>query len=115
MITVTEGAAAKLKQMIEKMAPGSENAGIRLAIKAGGCSGFKYQWMVCSKIGFGDMEFNPHGVRIFVDPKTHDLFVKNMTVDFDERQLLTDGFVYTNPNAKSGCGCGDSFELKNRS
>jgi len=49
----------------------------------------------------------PDGAKIFVDKKSL-LFLDGTTLDYDTA-LLTQGFVFHNPNAKSTCGCGSSF------
>ena len=111
MITITEKAALILRRMIEKEQPDNTEAGIRLAIKAGGCSGFEYlKPKVEIKPIAHDLVFESNGVRIFVDPKTHNIFLKGTEIDHTGN--LLEGFVFNNPNAKTGCGCGTSFELK---
>lgn len=110
MITVTLEAAKRLRSMINRSQPNNPEAGIRLAIKSGGCSGFMYiPLTVASKPTPHDKIFESNGIRIFVDPKSL-VIVKGTEIDHTGN--LLEGFVFKNPNAKNGCGCGTSFELK---
>lgn len=111
MITVTLEAAKRLKSMLDKYQPNNDQAGIRLAVKAGGCSGFTYiPLTVAIRPSPHDNIFESNGIRIFVDPKS--LFiVKGTKIDYNTRNLLGE-FMFNNPNAKNSCGCGTSFELK---
>lgn len=110
MITVTPKAAARLKTMLDKSPLNSDSAGIRLAVKSGGCSGFMYiPLAVAAKPNPYDSVFESNGIMIFVDPKS--LIVVNET-EIDHSDNLLESFIFNNPNAKSPCGCGTSFELK---
>lgn len=110
MITVTPEAARRLKKILDKNQPNNPEAGIRLAVKAGGCSGFMYiPLTVASGPHSHDNVFESNGIRIFVDPKSL-IIVKGTEIDHNGN--LLDGFTFNNPNAKTGCGCGTSFELK---
>ncbi len=110
MITVTEQAAKRLRGMIDKSQPNNDQAGIRLAIKSGGCSGFIYiPLTVAARPSLHDNIFESNGIRVFVDPKSL-VIVKGTEIDHNGN--LLEGFIFNNPNAKNGCGCGVSFELK---
>jgi len=110
MITVTPEAAKRLKNLLDKDQPNNPEAGIRFAIKSGGCSGFLYLPLtVAAKPSSHDNIFESNGVRIFVDPKSL-VIVKGTEIDHTGN--LIDGFMFNNPNAKNGCGCGTSFDLK---
>ena len=108
MILVTETAAAQVHKLLDKQAmPGG---GLRVGVKAGGCSGFEYvfEWEAAPKEG--DLVFDgPNGVRVWVDARSHRL-LDGTTLDYDT-SLLSKGFVFQNPNAKSTCGCGTSFTV----
>lgn len=113
MITVTEKAVQRLRQMLER-APLTDaektEAGIRFAIKSGGCSGFVYiPLTVAKKPNPHDKIFESNGIRIFVDPKSY-VIVKGTEIDHSDN--LLESFIFNNPNAKNSCGCGTSFELK---
>jgi iron-sulfur cluster assembly protein len=108
MITVTDNAAAQIQKLIEKQYTGA--SGLRVGVKAGGCSGFEYvfEWEPAPRDT--DLVFaGPNGVRIWTDARSHRL-LDGTTLDFDTT-LLSRGFVFQNPHAKSTCGCGTSFSV----
>ena len=93
MITVTETAASKI---VGLMAEGKKSSGgLRVFVQGGGCSGFQYGLM--------------NGVRLFVDPISL-RYLGGAQVDFVDN-LTGGGFTIKNPNAKSTCGCGSSFNV----
>jgi iron-sulfur cluster assembly accessory protein len=83
-------------------------SGLRLGIKAGGCSGFEYTFGWDGSPRTGDSVFEgPEGAKVFIDPKSLRL-LDGSVLDYDT-SLLSRGFVIENPHAKSACGCGTSF------
>jgi iron-sulfur cluster assembly protein len=105
-IEISEGAARKIKSLMAKQ--GISDGGLRVGVKGGGCSGLSYTFSWERTPRAGDEVFEgPGGAKIFVDKKSL-LFLKGTTLDYDTA-LLTQGFVFHNPNAKSTCGCGSSF------
>lgn len=105
MIAVTETAAAQMQKLLAKHEAAQ---GLRVGIKAGGCSGFEYvfEWEAAPKAD--DLVFDgPAGVKVWVDPRSHRL-LNGTTLDYDT-SLVSRGFVFQNPNAKQTCGCGTSF------
>jgi iron-sulfur cluster assembly protein len=108
MITVTENAASQIRKLIEKQH--AEASGLRVGVKAGGCSGFEYVFAWEQGPRETDLIFEgPHGVRVWIDPRSHRL-LDGTTLDYDT-SLLSRGFVFQNPHAKSTCGCGTSFSV----
>ncbi len=108
MITVTENAAAQIHKLIEKQH--RDATGLRVGVKAGGCSGFEYifEWEAGPRDT--DLVFDgPSGVRVWIDPRSHRL-LDGTTLDYDTN-LLGRGFMFQNPHAKSTCGCGTSFSV----
>ena len=106
MFQISENAARLIRRMVDKN--GIPAGGLRIGIKAGGCSGLSYTFSWDREPRLGDEVFEgPDGARIFVDKKSL-LFLNGTTLDYDTA-LLTQGFVFHNPNAKSSCGCGSSF------
>jgi iron-sulfur cluster assembly protein len=108
MITVTATAAEQIQKLLEKEQ--REARGLRVGVKAGGCSGFEYvfEWEAAPRET--DLVFEgPRGVRIWIDPRSHRL-LDGTTLDYDT-SLLSRGFVFQNPHAKSTCGCGTSFSI----
>jgi iron-sulfur cluster assembly accessory protein len=104
MIVLTPRAAAQVRTMQAS----AEKAGapLRLFVEDGGCSGMQYG-MSFDDTKEGDSRFESEGVAIVVDPKSLPL-LSGTTVDFDDG-LQGKGFELRNPNAKSTCGCGRSF------
>jgi iron-sulfur cluster assembly accessory protein len=96
MVTLTSSAADQVRSMLEAQ---PENAGkpLRVYVEGGGCSGMQY-----------GMVFDEPRVRVVVDEVSAD-YLKGAVIDFSEA-LTGGGFKITNPNAKSSCGCGKSFE-----
>ena len=104
-VTLTEGAVAELKKLIDQQEIGAD-FGLRLGVEGGGCSGMSYV------LGFdqkkeGDIEYDIAGIRVFMN-KAHGLYLAGMEVDF-KNGLDARGFTFNNPNATSTCGCGSSF------
>ena len=77
----------------------------RIAIKGGGCSGFKYDFSFDKKPNDEDLKFN----NILIDKTSADL-LKGSEVDY-VTELIGDSFKISNPQSKSSCGCGVSFSL----
>src|SRR4051812_6821451 len=108
MVQVTEGAAAQIHKMIAKRGLGE--TALRVAIKAGGCSGFEYVFGWESQPRATDVIVEgPDGAKVFIDPKSLPL-VDGTVLDYDT-SLLSRGFILNNPNAKSTCGCGVSLSV----
>jgi len=105
MITLTEAAAAKVKQYLEKNARGGD--ALRLKVSGGGCSGLRYELAMDGQVAESDEEFHQHGVRLAVDAKSA-LYLVGVTLDYLD-DLNESGFKITNPNATTTCGCGESF------
>jgi iron-sulfur cluster assembly protein len=108
VITVTENAASQIQKLLVKQE--LPQGGLRVGVKAGGCSGFEYVFAWEAAPGDTDLIFGgPDGVRVWIDPRSHRL-LDGTTLDYDT-SLLSRGFVFENPHAKSTCGCGTSFSV----
>ncbi len=107
-ITLTEGAAAKIKELLAAQEDPSE-AALRVAVRGGGCSGFQYA-LAFDKRKDDDMVFERDGVNVVVD-KTSMQFVFGSEVDYVDG-LQGAGFAVNNPNVEAACGCGSSFTVK---
>jgi iron-sulfur cluster assembly protein len=89
---------------------GIPEGGLRIGIKAGGCSGLSYTFAWEAAPHAGDLVFDgPEGSKVFVDPKSH-RFLDGTTLDYDT-SLVSRGFLFENPHAKNTCGCGTSFSI----
>jgi len=107
MITLTEKAVAKVKEIIEQQDP--KPLGIRIAVVGGGCSGFSYAVTFEGAQGLLDKVYEFEGLKVFVDQASL-LYLDGTTIDFVET-LEASGFKFENPNTKRTCGCGSSFEV----
>ena len=105
MITVTDTAAVKVKDLIE--AEGEEGLALRVAVRPGGCSGFSYEMFFDSEIESDDLTIEQAGVKVVVDPSSAQLLT-GATLDYKDG-LQQAGFSIDNPNAQRTCGCGQSF------
>ena len=105
-ITLTENAANHVARFIEKRGKG---VGLRLGVKTTGCSGMAYKLEFADDAGPEDMRFDCHGVSVFVDPKSLP-YIDGTELDF-VKEGLNEGFRFNNPNVKSECGCGESFNV----
>ena len=107
MVEVTDTAAAKIRSLLGE--EGRVDAGLRLAVTGGGCSGFQYKLEFEDSPGELDQVIESNGVRVFVDPKSC-LYVSGVILNFDDG-LMGSGFQVENPNARTTCGCGESFSV----
>ena len=105
MITITENAAVKVKQLIE--AEGEDGLALRVAVRPGGCSGFAYEMFFDSDVANDDVTTEHGGVRVIVDASSAQL-LSGAELDYKDG-LDQSGFSITNPNAQRTCGCGQSF------
>jgi iron-sulfur cluster assembly protein len=107
MIEITESASRVIsKQLAKQQKP---EGGLRIAVKAGGCSGFSYVFAFDAAAKDNDEVFEgPDGAKVFIDPRSLKL-LDGTVLDFDEHNLLATSFTLKNPHAKSTCGCGESF------
>lgn len=103
-ITVTEAAAKHVRTYLENRGKG---LGIRLAVRTSGCSGMAYEMEFVDELQEDDQVFEDHGVKVVIDAKSL-VYLDGTEVDF-AREGLNEGFKFNNPNAKSECGCGESF------
>ncbi len=106
LIRLTEKAGYKVLSLLKQ-----EDVGpyLRVAIVGGGCNGLSYKMRFASELKKGDIGVHTGGVQVIVDPKTA-LYLKGTLLDYSN-QLIGGGFKFSNPNAKSSCSCGESFNL----
>ena len=106
MITMTDSAVSKVQLFLQD----EENKGkaLRLFVEGGGCSGFQYG-LAFDDAHDDDTTLNFGEIKVLIDPMSADK-VKGANVDYVET-LQGAGFKISNPNAKTSCGCGSSFEV----
>ena len=107
MITLTNGASQKVKGILEQERASLPQGGLRIYVQGGGCSGFSYG-MVLDEAAAEDQVFETDGIKLIVDPMSL-RYLEGAEVDYKE-DLMGGGFAIKNPNAKSSCGCGQSFQ-----
>ena len=113
-ITLTEKAAREIKTVIQQQTDQAAKDGgdpttyfLRIGVKGGGCSGFSYTLDLTETKNDTDETFEQHGVELVCDGRSQ-VYLDGTTIDFKD-ELMGRGFVFTNPNATSTCGCGSSF------
>ena len=106
MIKVSESAATKVRELIEREAPEQPMA-LRIAVQPGGCSGLRYALYFDDAITDKDATIEEHGVKVVVD-KMSVPYLNGAEIDYID-SLQQSGFTINNPNAKGSCACGDSF------
>lgn len=106
----TEAAAKRVAQIIDRK--NDNDLMLRLTIKGGGCSGYSYYFDLTKEMLPNDItithESMPH-IKLIVDPSSYN-FVQGSKVDYIETLEMSQ-FVVENPNAKTSCGCGNSFSI----
>jgi iron-sulfur cluster insertion protein len=105
MITLTEKAAAKVKEIAREQ--GLDGQGLRLRVVGGGCSGFSYELHFDDAVSELDETFEIQGIPVYLDTISFQ-YLDGTEIDYVEA-LTGAGFKFNNPNAKSTCGCGSSF------
>jgi iron-sulfur cluster assembly protein len=105
-ITLTQKAADHINRHLSKRGKG---LGLRLGVRLTGCSGMAYNVDYVDDVQPNDQLFEQHGVKVWVDPKSLP-FIDGTEIDF-QREGLSEGFRFNNPNEKASCGCGESFTI----
>ncbi len=105
MITITQEAVQQLKGFLVEQ--GSPEAGLRVFVAPGGCSGLQYGMTIEESAEDGDEVVETDGVRLLVD-NISAMYLQGAEVDY-VNSLMGGGFTVHNPSAVSGCACGHSF------
>ena len=101
-INFSKQAVEKIRQLISNKPEGTY---FRIAVKGGGCSGFKYDFSFDKIVDKNDSKQD----NIIIDKSSLEL-LKGSNIDFTE-ELIGSSFKIENPKTKSSCGCGISFSL----
>jgi iron-sulfur cluster assembly accessory protein len=107
MVQLTEKAVGKVKEIMASQTPSP--AGLRLAVVGGGCSGFSYSMAFENTPNMLDKTYNYGDLKVFIDQASL-LYLDGAEVDYVET-LEGQGFKFNNPQVKSTCGCGSSFQV----
>ena len=105
-VTLTEKAASHVQSFLTKRGKG---VALRIGVRTSGCSGMAYKLEFADAVEPSDLQFESHGVRVVVDPKSLP-YVDGTELDYT-REGLNEGFKFRNPNVKDECGCGESFNI----
>lgn len=107
VLILTQSAIERVKCLLEGRTKPSY--GIRIGIRSKGCSGLSYTLEFADEVGPYDEIIEHDNVKVLIDPKAV-MFIMGSQMDYVEDKL-TSGFVFTNPNEKGKCGCGESFHV----
>lgn len=107
MVSLTPVAVGKVKEILSQQNP--QPAGLRVAVVGGGCSGFQYQMAFENQANGVDLTFDFDGLKVFVDQMSL-MYLSGVQIDYVET-LEGAGFKFNNPNVRSTCGCGSSFQV----
>ncbi len=108
MITMTQKAMAEVRRLMSQETDAAQ-AGLRVGVKGGGCSGLSYFLDFEKEPREGDKILEFEDIRVFMDPKSA-IYLKGTELDFSDG-LNGTGFNFVNPNAQRTCGCGSSFAI----
>lgn len=106
LITLTETA---LKKVLHLLTRETTNKYLRIKITGGGCSGLSYELKLVANSEPLDLTVNFQTLQVLVDSKSA-LYLKGTTLDYSNK-MIGGGFKFFNPNAKTSCSCGDSFNV----
>jgi iron-sulfur cluster assembly protein len=107
MLTLTPVAVGKVQEILDMQDP--KPAGLRISVVGGGCSGFSYSMAFENSPGMLDKTYAFDGLKVFIDQASL-LYLDGAEVDYVET-MEGSGFKFNNPNVKSTCGCGSSFNV----
>ncbi|MFK7966452.1 MAG: iron-sulfur cluster assembly protein IscA [Burkholderiaceae bacterium] len=105
-VTLTDAAAEHVNRYLDKRGKG---IGLRLGVRTTGCSGLAYKLEFADEANPEDKHFESQGIQLFIDPKSMP-YIDGTELDFG-KEGLNEGFKFRNPNVKSECGCGESFNV----
>jgi iron-sulfur cluster insertion protein len=107
MITITENVDTKVSEILQE--EGNAEAGLRVFVQGGGCSGMQYGFTLETEQNEDDFVIEQHGVKYIVDAMSMQ-YLEGAVIDYKE-DLQGANFMITNPNAQTSCGCGSSFSV----
>jgi len=106
-VNLTSNAIAKVKEIMAQQTP--VPTGLRVGVVGGGCSGFQYSMSFENSAGMMDKVYDFDGLKVYVDATSVN-YLQGAVVDYVET-LEGAGFKFENPNVKTTCGCGSSFNV----
>jgi iron-sulfur cluster assembly protein len=108
VLRLTDAAAARIKSILDSAE--RPIAGVRVGVKNAGCAGMSYTMEYAETVDPKDEIVEDKGIRLLIDPKAV-MFLLGTEMDF-KTDKLSAGFVFSNPNQVSSCGCGESVAIK---
>ena len=106
---MTDTAARKVLDM--RLEKGKPEWGLRIRVVGGGCSGMFYELGWEDQAAPDDNVFeSQEGSKVYID-KNSAPYLAGIEIDFVDNNMTVAGFVITNPNVKSSCGCGQSHQF----
>lgn len=107
-LVITDTAVSEVKKFMDAESAGNE-AGLRIRVVPGGCSGFSYSMQIEDSPRQGDEVVDKDGLRVFVDLFSRQ-YLEGVQIDY-VNSVMGSGFTFNNPNATGSCGCGSSFTV----
>ena len=106
-VELSPSAAKRIAQVLSE----DEHKGmmLRVSVSGGGCSGFQYGFNLEDRRQDGDTVIERDGAVVLIDDVSLDL-LKGSVIDYVE-DMIGASFSIVNPQAKSSCGCGNSFSV----
>ena len=109
IISISDKAALQIKAILLS-SPNKNVNGIIVGVDKTGCSGYAYKIDYATDTNHNNYELiETKGVRVYVEP-TATMFLVGSEMDYSKDKLAS-RFVFNNPNEKSTCGCGESFNV----
>ena len=107
ILTITDAAVEQIKYLMAKR--DKPTLGIKVEIKTKGCSGLAYKFSYVDFIGKYDEVIDYKDVKVVIQPEAV-MYLIGSEMDYVTEQMK-ESFVFTNPNEKGRCGCGESFHV----
>jgi|TARA_B110000438_G_scaffold302091_1_gene358736 iron-sulfur cluster assembly protein len=106
LVLLTSAAGSKVATLLDREGAGNY---LRVKINGGGCNGLSYKLKFVEGSKKGDILVRSQGVEVLVDPRSA-LYLRGTHLDYSDA-LVSGGFKFSNPNARSSCSCGESFSV----
>ena len=106
-LTLTDSAFSRVKELMQNQS--QDVIGIRIGVRKRGCSGLTYTMDYATLKGKFDEIVEKEGIKVIVDSRAV-MFLLGTTMDYINTPTREE-FVFTNPNSKGSCGCGESFTV----
>ena len=110
-VILTERAAQVFKEACEAEGSSLEDTFLRIGARPGGCSGWKYELESSTpeEVGPNDVQILSRTVSVVVDREALTDILGPLKIDFSDKNLVEQGFVFEQLTTGHQCGCGESF------